>query len=256
VPTPADQLPSDITTLARKIQTLENEVRELRAARRLESATVGAGGLGIAEGGRFFMRTPDGVRMVDTGAINNGAYNNPDGSQQLANFLKRQNGQLALSVFASPGSGATQFWALWDDAGNIIVSDDAVTGQGLGRPYMPVEMWPAFEAGWDYWPRTVSATMQELWGGQIYSQQPRIAVVVRASTDTSGTTGQLQLTINGVAQGSAQNVAFSVGLISLGPFSLADFGHMDQVAIAVTGKRTAGTGALRATVYSAYTLQS
>jgi hypothetical protein len=36
-----DQLPPDATTLARKVATLEREVKELRAARRLGSATVG-----------------------------------------------------------------------------------------------------------------------------------------------------------------------------------------------------------------------
>jgi hypothetical protein len=194
--------------------------------------------------------------MVDIGAINNPSYNNTDGSQQQAVLMRRQDGSLAISAFASDGSGANQFVALWDASGNIVMSDDAASGVGLARPYLPVALGPAFDAGWDYWPRTTSATMQELWGGQIYRQQPRLVVVIRASSDVSGTTGQVQLTVNGVAQGSPQSVGFVAAYYTFGPIDLTGYGYMNQLAIAVTGQRTAGTGAIRASVYSAYTLQS
>ncbi|MFJ8109998.1 hypothetical protein [Streptomyces sp. NPDC096132] len=41
MPRQIDQLPTDATTMARKVRALEREVRELRAARRLTSATIG-----------------------------------------------------------------------------------------------------------------------------------------------------------------------------------------------------------------------
>ncbi|MGW5582789.1 hypothetical protein [Streptomyces sp. NPDC003857] len=41
MPRQLDQLPADSTTLARKVQALERQVAELRAARRLDSATIG-----------------------------------------------------------------------------------------------------------------------------------------------------------------------------------------------------------------------
>lgn len=41
MPRQLDQLPTDATTMARKIATLERQVNELRAARRLSSATAG-----------------------------------------------------------------------------------------------------------------------------------------------------------------------------------------------------------------------
>jgi hypothetical protein len=256
MPTPGDQLPTDLTTLARKVADLQRELRELRAARPLESATVGAGGLGISQGGRLYMATPAGPRMLDVGPITDPTWNNPDGTPQQAFFMRRQDGTLVLSVFSSAGSPLGQFLAVWDSSGNIIFSDDAVSGVGLARPYLPVVMGPAFDAGWDYWPRTTSGTFVELWSGIIYRQQPRIVVVVRTATDVSGTTGQVQLTVNGTAVGSPQATSFTVGSVTLGPFDLSAYGHMQQLPIAVTAKRTAGTGAVRASVYSAYTLQS
>lgn len=52
MPRQLDQLPPDATSLARRVQALEREVKELRAARRLTSATIGT------------MRTaPDGARV-------------------------------------------------------------------------------------------------------------------------------------------------------------------------------------------------
>jgi hypothetical protein len=255
--TPADQLPPDLATLARKVQALEREVRELRAARRLEAAAVGAGGLKVVNGGRLAMDTPAGTRMLDIGAINNPVYNRPDGSQQQAAFLRRDDGSSALSLFAYPvGSGVNQFVAIRDTSGNIVFGDDAASGQGLARPYLPVTMGPAIGTGWDYWPRVTASTLADLWVTQIYKQQPRLVVVVVAACDLSGTTGQVQLTLAGTAVGAAQNVTTAANFYTFGPIDLSAYDHMQQVAISVAGRRTAGTGALRCGFYSAYTLQS
>lgn len=255
MPTPAEQLPPDVATLARKVRALEREMSELRAARRLESAAIGAGGLKITKGGRLATETPDGQRVLDSGAISNASYNHVDGTPQQALFIRREDGSAALSVFASAGSGARQFLALWDASGTIIVSDDAISGVGLARPYLPVTLSPAIGTGWDYWPRTTASTMGDLLVGQIYRQQPQLAVVVVAATDTAGTTGQLQLTVNGTAVGSAQTVSTTAGFFTF-TADLTTYDHMSQVAVSVAGRRTAGTGALRAQFYTASTLQS
>ena len=62
MPTPADQLPTNISTLARKIADLEREVRELRASRRLASAAIDGGALTVrdAASGRQVVLTPNG----------------------------------------------------------------------------------------------------------------------------------------------------------------------------------------------------
>ncbi|MFF1547164.1 hypothetical protein [Streptomyces sp. NPDC058291] len=50
MPRQIDQLPPDATSLARRIQALEREVKELRAARRMSAATVGTMRLYSADG--------------------------------------------------------------------------------------------------------------------------------------------------------------------------------------------------------------
>ncbi|MET7649305.1 hypothetical protein ABZS83_37985 [Streptomyces sp. NPDC005426] len=256
MPTAGDQLPGGPTDLARRLAAVERELRELRAGRRLENASVGSGGVRVVNGGRFAMDTPINKRMVDIGAINNDSYNHFDGTRQQGIFFRREDGSPMFSCFSYPPFGSeAQAWKFYDNTQSVVVAEDANSGQGLARPYLPVALAPAYAGGWDYWPRTSATTLTELWAGRIYKQQPRLVVVVRASMDTSGATGSISLRINGESQ-PAQTVGFSVGYFTLGPYTLTNTDHMQQIDIAVEGKRDTGTGTIRASLHSAYTLQS
>ncbi|MFG2826122.1 hypothetical protein ACGFWI_01345 [Streptomyces sp. NPDC048434] len=255
MPTAGDQLPPDMQAMARRVATLEREVRELRAARRLEQATIGAGGVRIVNGGRHAMDTSSGVRMVDIGAIADERFDHPDGTPQQAMWLRREDGTLLFSCFAGTGGG-TQAWSWRDRSENQVVADDTTSGSGLARPYLPVQLTPAFDGGWDYWPRTSATSMAELWYGIVYKQQPRIVVAVEAAMDTSGATGFIEVRINGVAQGSPTSIGFTALPYTLGPFDLGKFAHMQQITVSLMGRRNTGTGAIRASVTSAYTIQS
>ncbi|MEU7044926.1 hypothetical protein AB0A77_28260 [Streptomyces varsoviensis] len=264
MPTPADRLPADTTSLARRIADLEREVKELRAARRLESATIGGGGLRITDGGRLAMDTPRDEagmqqRMVDIGRIDAPGWAHLDGSPQQAIWLRREDGHDVLAIYGHPDAMGydTQFWGLNDHSGNQLVADDAATRTGLARPYLPVTFWPTFEGGYAYWPRVSTTTMTEMWVTRIYKQHPRIVVGVMATMDTSGAKGEIQVKVNGISQGSPQSVEFGVGTYTIGPIVFDEsIRHMDQVDVAVQGRRTSGTGAIRTSLFSAYTLQS
>ncbi|WP_411078513.1 hypothetical protein [Streptomyces sp. cmx-10-25] len=252
MPTPGDQLPGGPQQMARDIADLKRQVRELRAARRLENAAVGAGGLRVVNGGRLAMDTPGRVRMVDIGKLNDQQYNHADGTPQQAIQLRRDDGTLAWACFSYPPSGfETQAWKFYDRTGNVILAEDTNSAQGLARPYLPVPLGPAYEGSWDYWPRATATTTTRLWQGRFYKQLPNIVLVMQASMDTSGATGTIELAVGGTVRASA-SVAFSVGYVTLGPYALDGYDHMQQVDITVQGRRTAGTGALRATLYSAY----
>ncbi|WP_263165386.1 hypothetical protein [Streptomyces sp. SCSIO ZS0520] len=256
MPTAGDQVPGGTTDLSRRVQALEKEVRELRAARRLETATVGKGGLRVVDGGRFAMDTPSGVRMVDIGALTGSAYNHSDGTLQQGMRLSREDGSLMFAAFSYPPTGFEfQAWTWYDRSGNTIFAEDTNSGQGLARPVLPVQLQPAYGGGWDQWPRNTTTTMADLWAGRIYRQQPRIVVVVRASMDVSGATGYLELRLNNTPQGTPTPVGFGVTYYTLGPYLLPG-NHMEQIDVAVWGRRDTGTGALRATIHSAYTTGS
>lgn len=254
MPTAGDQLPADTTTLARRVASLEREVGELRAARRLEAASVGAGGLRVVDGGRLSMDTPGGNRMVDIGEISNPTYNHADGTPQQAMWLRREDGSGFMSCFSYPPSGfETQAWKFTDRTGGVVFAEDTNSGQGLSRPYLPVPMQHAYDGGWDYWPRTTSTSMTELWAGRMYKQLPHLVIVIRASMDTAAATGQIDVTIDGVSQGATSGITFGVGYYQLGPYDLGG-DHMDSMDIAVRGRRVTGTGTIRAGVIAAYNM--
>ncbi|MEW5658363.1 hypothetical protein ABGT92_23955 [Streptomyces cinereoruber] len=251
MPTPGDQLPGGPQQMARDIADLKRQVRELRAARRLEAAAIGAGGLRIT-GGRLAMDTPARIRMVDIGPLTDPQYNHGDGTAQQAIQLRREDGGLAMACYAYPPSGSeAQTWRLYDRAGNVVMAEDGGLGSGLARPYLPVPLGPAYQGSWDYWPRATATTTSKLWQGRFYRQLPSVVLVMQASMDTSGATGTIEMAVDGTVRASA-SVAFSVAYFTLGPYDLTDYDHMQQIDVTVQGRRTAGTGALRATLYSAY----
>ncbi|MDX3087199.1 hypothetical protein PV620_30305 [Streptomyces sp. ME02-6978a] len=252
MPTAGDQVPGGPTDFSRRLQALEQEVRELRAARRLEAASVGKGGLSIRSGGRFAMATPTNVRMIDVGAIDDPAFNHSDGSPQQAMFFRREDGTNFLVCYAYPPSGSeTQAWTWYDRSGNVVFAEDTNSAKGLARPYIPIPMGPDFGGGWDYWPRTSGTGTVPLWSGAFYKQLPRLSIVVQASMDTSGATGQLEMTVQGQVTGPAQSVGFVAGWFTF-TADVSGYDHMQQLDVVIRGRRTAGTGTLRAGLNSAY----
>ncbi|MEV6696217.1 hypothetical protein AB0M68_03515 [Streptomyces sp. NPDC051453] len=254
MPTAGDQVPGGTTAIARRLAALERQVAELRATRRLEKAAIGKGGLGIRDGGELLMTTPDDQAMMHMGPA---VWNHLDGSRQQQFVLRREDGTMAVGIYANPDAAGsdTQAVTFWDRNSNIIFADDTSSGVGLGRPYLPITLAPGYDGGWDYWPRTTVTTLQELWAGGFYMQHPKLTVVVRASMDTSGATGEVQLKLDGATKGTAASVGFGVGYYTLGPFVL-DGGHMSQHFVSVMARKASGSGAIRAVVHSAYTHQT
>ncbi|MFD5795589.1 hypothetical protein ACFWIO_19025 [Streptomyces diastatochromogenes] len=81
MPRQVDQLPPDATSLARRLQALEREVKELRAARRLTSATIGN------------IRTaPDGARVEISQSSQSIQVYDDDGTTLLAELGPQENG--------------------------------------------------------------------------------------------------------------------------------------------------------------------
>jgi hypothetical protein len=76
-----DQLPADTTTLARKVAALERQVKELRAARRLTSATVG-----------LLQTAPDGSRIVLSQESKSLQIYDTDGTTLLAELGPEDSG--------------------------------------------------------------------------------------------------------------------------------------------------------------------
>ncbi|MFJ5176726.1 hypothetical protein ACIP68_23175 [Streptomyces griseoviridis] len=101
MPTAADQLPSDPTTLARRLAALEREVRELRASRRAAHTTVSTGSIRAVRPGAT-VPVPDAVMAPDLGdgsGLGGFQTNSPDG----ALYARLQAGGLTFGA-----TGVTQ----------------------------------------------------------------------------------------------------------------------------------------------------
>ena len=236
--------PNPIRDLMRRVAALESEVRELRAVRRLESATIGAGGLQVKDGGTITVDDEASTPMIWLGQVPFG-----DGSTKPGMVAFRstaEGGTVAMSLYDG-------IFAAWDRQGSIVLSTDEVSGQGIGRPWLPINFGPS---DFTVWPGTTSGTFDRIWEVQISRQQPRIYVMLFATTDVSGTTGELRLACNGVQVGATQSISFGMGYREFGPASLPDGVFGDIMQLTVDARRTAGTGKVRAAVAAAWTQQS
>ncbi|MEU4595471.1 hypothetical protein, partial [Micromonospora aurantiaca (nom. illeg.)] len=166
-------------------------------------------------------------------------------------------GLVAFRTTADGGTAAMSLFggifAVWDRQGNIVMSTDEASGQGIARPWLPVT-W----AGSDYaqWPGTTSAAFDSLVETLLPRQQPRLFARIRHTTDVSGTTGELRLMCNGTQLGATVNVAFLISTTEIGPLTLPAGGFGEVLSLTVDGRRTAGTGTVRAMVTASWTQQS
>lgn len=240
---PSDQLPPGQDWLVRRVTDLERQVRELLAGRRLEAASIGAGGLTV-KGGEVIVEAPDGSDIVRLGRV---PFSGGGTKPGLVVYRSAAEGSsVAMSLFDG-------IWAVWDREGHIVLSTDEVSGQGIARPWLPVT-W----AGSDYtqWPGTTSGTFDTLVETAIPRQQPRLFARLRHTTDVSGTTGELRLMCNGVQLGPTVAVGFTVSTTDIGPVDLPTGTFSESLGMSVDGRRTAGTGTVRAMVTASWTQQS
>jgi hypothetical protein len=162
---------------------------------------------------------------------------------QLADTVRRTDGTVAMLI--------TTLWSLLDRAGNVVISEDT-SGVGLGRPYLPI---PFALARYTDWPASTSASFEDIHRASIKKINPFAYLVIGHTTDVSGTTGDLQVTVNGAILGSTIAVTFTQAAVTIAPFQLPGL-FRDQVELRVRVRRTAGSGAVRCVVLAASGIES
>ncbi|MFE9340876.1 hypothetical protein [Streptomyces sp. NPDC007063] len=117
-----------------RIAALEREVRTLRGRSQIRPAldSVLGGDVVIGRGGQLVAQTPDDVRTFIVGQT-------ADGDWGVG--IAREDGSPALTVGDEAGTDA-QMVRMRSRDGRIIVMDDANAGRWLGRPWMPVPLYP------------------------------------------------------------------------------------------------------------------
>jgi hypothetical protein len=97
----------------------------------------------------------------------------------------------------------------------------------------------------DWTVATTSTTFETLWKGEMLKQHPKLSVATRATTDTSGSTGEIRVLVNGVQLGSSvASVGFALTTSLLGP-DVVDGDHMKLLTVEIQGRMASGAGSLK-----------
>lgn len=220
---------------------ITTEVAKLLRSGLLRSASIGEGGLTL-RGGFLQMLFGD-VQVLLVGPV---TPRLPDGSPQLGLILRRADGSNVLDLYdADPtdAGGALQQALNWRDRlANVVLADDTNSGQGLARPWLSGQF--ARTRYEDMSVQTTSGTFETLWETRISKQQPRLEVAYRATMDTSGTTGQTRVLVNGTQLGTTQSATFLLNTYFIGPEAVGG-NHMQDLVIEIQGRRSSASGALR-----------
>lgn len=223
-------------------QWIRDEVGKLLRSGLLRSASIGEGGLTVRDG---YVRTfPPGSDVSPSfflGRIQNAVDKSYWGTGML---LQQPDGTDIAEFRTAEGDfGAGRSIArVFDSGGRVVFATDAASGQGLARPYVPGGLYPSRYADWRV--STSADVFETLWSTRMLKQHPQLELGMRASMDTSGSTGELQVLVNGALWGAAQPVGFSQGFFSFGPAPV-DGSHMATLDVEVQARRTSTGGAVR-----------
>lgn len=231
---PGDQLPPDANYLMQRLANLEREVRELRAARSAEATTIGAGGQTITGG--FLRMLHAGVEIVFIGR---------DANNTPIFRLRYPDGNTMFFTYLITGEG--WYFAWCDQQGNILVSSDAISGQGLARPYIPIPWYPRDDQ-YSFYSTTISTSFQTCDEVRWVKQHPIVNLVMSTKTSDGVSTGSWQVLQDGITVVASGSIAATGTGVSV-RFAVTG-SHMSPLSLDVQLKRNTGAGSVGALIKS------
>ncbi|MEU5330924.1 hypothetical protein [Streptomyces parvus] len=153
-----------------RIRALERDVRTIigRASIRPAMDEINAGRVQIGEGGSLEVRAPDGTGIFGVGKFADGTY---------GVIVQRSDGTIAFNVGGS-GEGSNMA-RVFSRAGDVLVMDDYYSREFLGRPWMPIQLFPTKQQG------TESTSYQYGWVGGAPAHNA-VAVITLSSISSPG----------------------------------------------------------------------
>lgn len=178
-----------------RIAALEREVRQLRGRAQMRPALnqVLNGDVVIGEGGRLIAEAPNGNRIFLTGQTPAGDW--------AVGIARPTDGTAALTVGDENASGAGQMIRIWNrdqDVRDVIVMDDAYSDRFLGRPWMPIGLYPTSRQSY------TGTTYDTAWWGASPAHNAVAVIVIFTYAGTGGGQVKVSMTPSG---GTAQTLA-------------------------------------------------
>jgi hypothetical protein len=182
---------------ARETHTERRRSQQGRTARTAESTTISEGTFRVANGADMDIEG-GALRVIDADG-NVIALLGDDVDFGGASTGWRLNFKSGRKAIALGGSVNEQTWQLWDEAGNYLVTNDAITGVGLARPTFAIPLAPLAAAELSP-PSMLPSTTATSAGTGILGiltpvWQPRLTVGAQTTT-TGGGVGHWRLRIN------------------------------------------------------------
>jgi hypothetical protein len=236
-----------------RLRQLETRVDELSRGT-LSNAVISSGGITIRDLGGIELIDRDGETVFFVGGAGEG-WARPDGTPQPITSISDDRGRWRIAVFdPNPNErGYRQFVAVWDYNGNLIFGDDADSGEGLARPYIPLSV---SRARWQEWPATTSTGWEALEKIRLTKQHPQLDAHIRCTTSDENTSGEFRLRDfqADIVIGQTHTFGYAEELrTSRGPVPST---WSDTREIWLEARRTTGTGDVRATVAYAAGVQT
>jgi hypothetical protein len=238
------------SNLLDRIKQLERQYQQLWKSIGLTSATIEKGGLTLLNDAFLRMIDDNGDQIV---------YIGPDDQGKQIIRVRREGGSLVLYTYTA--EGGLQFWALTDNTGRIIVSDDAESGGGLARPWLPIPLYPQFlpsapdpgnTGAWAI-DSTQILSERDLWVGRASISHPFIEIDGTWGHASGSGAVTYRLYVGVVAVGTWVENGISVG--RRGPFNVTGQVGVDWTSIRVTAQ-TGGTGEVWCAPTGCYLRQS
>lgn len=229
-------LQEDSDALRERLARMEERIKTLETARRAGNTSIEDGALRVKQAGAELMAVGKNVAL--------------EGGSASGVRIARPDGTLAMTSLPFTPNGRHRT-AIWDQANNAVISDDAVESAGLGRPWIPINMF-------DYqgtWPSTTSSTFTTLWIGYGFQQHAYLYYVISTSmvpptvvqfqitaTDTKGVTTVLFVSENSNAASAIE------GQVKMP--DVTQFG--EPVKIRIQGRVVSGGGSAFVSPYGMY----
>lgn len=232
---------------ARIDQMIDRKVAALARSGMLRNAsisggtglTVGGGGNLTVDGGSFDAKYPagegGGVAVHIGDQYESGSY---IGTGLL---VQAPNGTDMIVARQDTFFGNTRV-DLYDSGNRVIVGNDAATGQGLARPYVPFVVYQSRSADW---PTVSSGTFTTVYRAKGPKQQPKLYVETWANAVDPASVAEVRVLVNGAPWDvpKLSTAGFVTGL-NFGPTAV-DGGHMDTLSIEVQFRLASGTGVVQ-----------
>lgn len=225
------------TNLIDRIVKLERLVEAIRKLAGNTSSIISRGGLTLLENSFLKMVSAAGVEIL---------YIGPDGGGRQIIRIRRDSGADVLYTYDVAG---VQYWALTDNASTVVASDDAVSGQGLARPYIPL---PHKVTDWNVLPKTSSASFTTLDEIRYFKQHPKVNMAIRHGASV-GSTGEWRVLQDGVVKASGSIAA--VLDVAFASFTVTG-SHMSPLNLDVQARVVSGGGQVTACIREAGGVQT